>query len=439
MTTATRVMVVEDERIVAHNLKQRLSKLDYDVVAVVACGAAALQGIERYHPEVVLMDINIEGDIDGIETAARIPTESGASVIYLTAYSEQATLERAAATRPHGYLLKPFSEREMHATIQMVLARRQFEDETRLIRRQLAQMELEAIEARAAQQLGEMQAVLAERKRAEVQMNNLQAELAHVSRWNAMGMMAATLAHELTQPLTAVRNYISTARRTIDGLDTPQAGRAKELMAKAVDQTTRAGAIIKNLREFIEKRETNRRYENLNRVVEEAIALGIVGGGNIDLKVRVELAPIPPFVFANKVEIQQVLINLFRNSIEAMRGSERRELTVMIEPDGSEFVCVAVSDTGPGIAPDLMSRLFEPFTTTKQDGMGIGLNICQSIIEAHGGRIWLTSNLKEGVTFRFRLPITETPGNGSVATMDQCPRTRQRWRRQSSQTATQGF
>jgi CheY-like chemotaxis protein len=124
MSAATQIMIVEDERIVALNLKQRLMKLGYDVCAMATSGAGALADIERTHPDVVLMDINIEGDIDGIETVSRIPPANHTPVIYLTAYSEKTTLERAQATKPYGYLLKPFSERELHATIQMVLARR---------------------------------------------------------------------------------------------------------------------------------------------------------------------------------------------------------------------------------------------------------------------------------------------------------------------------
>ena len=121
--TETRVLVVEDERIVALNLKQRLVRLGYEVTGMAPSGAKALAEIERTRPDVILMDINIEGDIDGIETTSRIPTEYHTPVIYLTAYSEQATLDRAKATKPYGYLLKPFSERELHATIQMALER----------------------------------------------------------------------------------------------------------------------------------------------------------------------------------------------------------------------------------------------------------------------------------------------------------------------------
>jgi two-component system sensor kinase FixL len=247
---------------------------------------------------------------------------------------------------------------------------------------------------------------ITERQGAEQRLQDLQAELLHVSRLSAMGQMASALAHELNQPLTAIMNYVKAAARTMSAVEAPQAAKAREWMDKATAQTARAGQIIRHLRSFIEKRESTRTYENLNKVVEEAIALGLVGTADANVRVHLELDPAVAPILIDKVQIQQVLINLIRNAIEAMQSVSRRELTVQTsaEPDGT--VEVAVSDTGPGLSDEVAARLFQPFVTTKDKGMGIGLTICQSIVEAHNGRIWATAKQSGGVEFRFRLPAT---------------------------------
>ena len=241
----------------------------------------------------------------------------------------------------------------------------------------------------------------------EARLSQLQSELLHVSRLSAMGQMASALAHELNQPLTAIANYMNAAKRTIGATDDPKIQRAQELMEKAAQQTLRAGTIIRNLREFIEKRETDRAHENLNKVVEEAIALGLAGSADANVRIRVDLDPRLPAVLIDKIQIEQVLINLIRNSIEAMQGMDRRELTIVTKPDEAGFAEIAVSDTGPGLPPEVSSRLFHPFVTTKEKGMGIGLTICQSIVESHGGRIWASPNPEGGVAISLPAAVDE--------------------------------
>jgi two-component system sensor kinase FixL len=237
-------------------------------------------------------------------------------------------------------------------------------------------------------------------------MRVMQAELLHVSRLSAMGQMTAALAHELNQPLTAIMNYVTAARRFFSSGDPAQSTRGVELIEKAVQQTSRAGQIIKRLREFVEKRETARTEENLNQAVEEAIALAFAGSSDAGVKVNLSLDPGLPLVLIDRIQVQQVLLNLIRNGIEAMQGVPVRDMTISTVHDGVE-VEFSIADTGPGLDPEVARRLFQPFVTTKENGMGIGLSICQSIVEAHNGRIWAEPNASAGVTFKFRLPPSQ--------------------------------
>jgi two-component system, LuxR family, sensor kinase FixL len=177
-----------------------------------------------------------------------------------------------------------------------------------------------------------------------------------------------------------------------------------ELIEKAANQTSRAGQIIRQLRDFVEKRESARFEVSPNKVVEEAIALAAVGSADANVKTFVQLAPNLPLVLIDKIQIQQVIINLIRNSIEAMQSEAKRELRIMTSGAEGGGVRLDVRDSGPGLSPEVASRLFHPFVTTKEKGMGIGLSICHSIVEAHGGRIWATANDSGGVTFHVQLP-----------------------------------
>jgi two-component system sensor kinase FixL len=242
-----------------------------------------------------------------------------------------------------------------------------------------------------------------ERVAADRKLQEIQGELLHISRLSEMGQMASALAHELNQPLAAITNYAKAARRTLDKVEGAEPLRARELLDKTAAQALRAGEIIRRLREFTEKADSNRTRENVNGLIEEAIGLGIVGTAEADVKIRVELYPELPPIFVDKIQVQQVVLNLVRNSIEAMVGWPRRELTISTAPD-ADFILITISDTGPGLAPEVQEKLFQPFVTTKTQGMGIGLSICRSIIDAHGGRLWATPNEGGGVAFRFRLP-----------------------------------
>ncbi|HEX5263499.1 MAG TPA: PAS domain S-box protein [Phenylobacterium sp.] len=253
---------------------------------------------------------------------------------------------------------------------------------------------------------------LTERQATERRMQDLQGELVHVSRLTALGEMASALAHELNQPLTAAANFMRGCLLLVEREPTDKP-RLKEMISQAADQALRAGQIIRRLRGFVAKGEAERRIEGLPQLLEEAGALAMVGVKEPDVRLRFEIDPRVNLVMADKVQIQQVALNLIRNAVEAMEGQARRELVVgaACAPDG--MVEVYVSDTGHGISPEVAAQLFQPFMTTKAHGMGIGLSISRTIIEAHGGRIWVEPNPGGGAVFRFTLPAVrdEEPAN----------------------------
>lgn len=251
---------------------------------------------------------------------------------------------------------------------------------------------------------------LTERQRTERQLQELQTELARLSRLTAMGEMASTLAHEINQPLSAISNYLQGCNRLLEGIDHPNAPKVRDALAETTTQTLRAGQIIRQLREFVTHGETERHPEDVNKLVEEASALGLVGAKDEGVKTMFHCDSRVGLVMVEKVQIQQVLLNLMRNAIEAMEGCKRKELLVATVPadpgkdeKGRAMVEVSVSDTGSGVSDVIVSRLFQPFITTKPAGMGVGLSISKRIIEAHGGRLWAEPNPGGGTVFRFTL------------------------------------
>ena len=246
---------------------------------------------------------------------------------------------------------------------------------------------------------------ISKRQEAEQRLHELQAELVQVSRVSSMGAMASAFAHELSQPLGAAMNYLNAVRRMLEEVAGPQTSRSLEGTQRAIAEIARAGEIIQRLRQFIQKGSTERSLERLGRVVEEACALAVVGSSNKGVNIRFDIPSDLPPVLIDRVQIQQVLTNLVRNAIEAMAESPTRDLTVAVSPGRGDKVEVAVVDTGSGIAPAIAENLFKPFVTTKQSGMGVGLSICKSIIQAHDGELRVEPNPAGGTIFSFTLPL----------------------------------
>jgi two-component system sensor kinase FixL len=244
---------------------------------------------------------------------------------------------------------------------------------------------------------------LTERQQTEARLQELQSELVHISRLTAMGEMASALAHELNQPLSAIANYMKGSRRLLESSTDKQSGLLRDAMDKAAEQALRAGQIIRRLRDFVARGESERRVESVKKLVEEASALALVGAKDQGVRVRFQFDPAVDLVLADKVQVQQVLLNLLRNAVEAMETSQRRELVISTALGKDGMIAISVADTGSGIAPEMTSQLFQPFVTNKRHGMGVGLSISRTIVEAHGGQIGVEPNPAGGTVFRFTL------------------------------------
>jgi PAS domain S-box-containing protein len=271
----------------------------------------------------------------------------------------------------------------------------------------------ESLEQRVAERTSELGEALRsltvealERVRADARAQELQLELLHASRLSAAGQMAGALAHELNQPLTAFTNSVNAGRRMMANSAHHRIDTVRDILAEAAEQALRAGEIIRRLREFVTRGETEMRIESLPTLIREASSLASAGTGEHGVQVRLCFDPRAETVLGNRIQLQQVMINLMRNAHEAMAQSERRELDVATARLDDELIEIAVADRGPGLPDEIAKHVFEPFHTTKRNGMGLGLSICRSIVEAHGGNLRYQPNCGGGAIFSVTLPVT---------------------------------
>jgi two-component system sensor kinase FixL len=245
---------------------------------------------------------------------------------------------------------------------------------------------------------------ITQRQQVELRLQDLQSELAHVGRLSEMGTLASALAHELNQPLTAIANYSQGASDVLEGKpENEKLAMARDALREVASEAMRAGEIVRRMRDFLSHGGTKRAVENLPKLITEANALALVGSREHGIDVQVRFDPRAEEVVVDRIQIQQVLLNLIRNAIEAMLDSSMRSLKISTHAEPTGFVTVMVEDTGSGISEAIAPQLFQPFVTSKQSGMGIGLSICRTIVEAHGGRIWCEPGRDAGTNFYFTI------------------------------------
>jgi C4-dicarboxylate-specific signal transduction histidine kinase len=312
--------------------------------------------------------------------------------------------------------IRPVHPADLVAMLRLAIRarKRQFETRRHLQEQVRAEQKLRQLADTLEEQVAERTLKLAAnaerlaleiRERVEIQerMSQMQAELIHVSRLSAMGTMASTLAHELNQPLAAVSNYVGGSIRLLRSSSSAIAPEIFESLEAASGNALRAGEIVRRLRELVSRGEVTRREESLPALINEALVIAMVDATELDVACTLALDPAAETVIVDKVQVQQVLINLIRNAVEAMRSVAPRAITISSRLAG-DMVEVSVADTGPGLSAETLVTLFSPFFTTKDEGLGIGLSISRTIIESHRGSIKGENGETQGAVFRFTLP-----------------------------------
>ncbi|MBV8457652.1 MAG: PAS domain-containing protein, partial [Acetobacteraceae bacterium] len=255
---------------------------------------------------------------------------------------------------------------------------------------------------------------ITERKRAEAEAREserryreVQMELAHANRLATMGQLTASIAHEVNQPIAATLTNAQAGLRWL-GRQPPDLEEVRQALGRIVGNGTRAGEVIDRLRALIQKAPPRKDRFEINGAIQEVIELTRSEAIKNGVAVRTELGERLPYVLGDRVQLQQVILNLVVNAVEAMSGVNDgvRELVVSTDQADTDNILVAVKDSGPGLAPVSVDRAFDPFYTTKPAGLGMGLSICRSIIETHGGRLWMTANQPHGAIFQFTVPVS---------------------------------
>ncbi len=244
---------------------------------------------------------------------------------------------------------------------------------------------------------------VSEQLSAAQRLRELQAELVHFSRMSAVGTMASGLAHELNQPLTAVANYLEASRDLLERPDDDTIQMVREALDEAAKQSVRAGRIIRRLRDYVARGEIDARACDLQALLADAVALAKMGPEAAAIAIDLEVDSSID-VLVDPIQIQQVIVNLVRNATEALATTRAPRIDISARVESERFVSVAVEDNGPGLPQEIADQLFRPFATSKSDGMGLGLSICQTIIEAHGGAISAGDGANGGARFVFQLP-----------------------------------
>jgi PAS domain S-box-containing protein len=491
---SARILIVEDDRIVARDLAQQLTRLGHVVAGTTSQGEEAVDRVLGTGAELVLMDIHLDGEMDGVTAAQEIRDHCGVPVIFLTAYADEMTVRRASRTEPFGYLLKPFESLQLMTVIELALYKHAAERKLRASERRYATtlssiadgvistdekadiifinpvaealtgwnreealgrniaevfrvengITREGVEdpvVRAlrsglatslpphtvlrsrdggevpiddsgAPVLGDDGAVLGavlvfsdvtRRRDAEEALRRAQADLAHAARLTTLGELTVSIAHEVNQPLMAAVTNAEACIRWLNA-PSPDVDRAQEAARRVMRNGHRAAEVIRSIRALARNSKPEKVTFDLRLTIEDVLRLMQGELQHAGIALRTGFPPAPAVVTGDRVQLQQVVMNLVLNAREAIgegAGSGLIRVT-LFERDGE--VTVAVEDSGPGIAAEIRDRIFEPLFTTKAGGLGLGLSICRSIADAHDGRLSVRSSGPTGTTFEIVLP-----------------------------------
>ena len=490
MMAKARIMVVEDDRIVARDIREQLGRIGHSVIAVAHTGEAAVDLAVAEKPDLILMDIRLDGSMDGIDAAQLIRTQCQIPVVFLTAYADDETVRRASRAEPFGYLLKPFEDLHLRSVIAMALhkhaAERKLRESERRFEATLSSIGdgVIATDERSRitfinpvaelltgwprqQAIGQMLATVyrvsercdeagdhafaavracaspnqarltsrdgrefpideksapiiddagaasgavlvfsdtSERRRTAAALQNAQADLARMSRMTTVGQLTASIAHEVNQPLMAVVMNADACLKWLGGPGNLDEARAAA--ARIVAEGHRAGEIVNRIRALARNEPIVFDVLDVNDMIEAMLPLVQADFNHQGLAFTADLQPVRLPVVGDRVQLQQVVLNLVSNAAEAINasGHAERHLSVSTEQLDTGEVCITVEDSGGGLDAGIVERIFDPFFTTKKGGIGMGLSICRSIIDAHGGRLWAEPGTSSGARFRFALP-----------------------------------
>ncbi|MCG5239413.1 ATP-binding protein [Azospirillum doebereinerae] len=507
---AARILVVEDDRIVARDIQQQLARMGHVVVGTSASGEDAIRLAGRHQPDLVLMDIRLEGEMDGIEAARRIRDTHRIPIVFLTAYANDETVRRASLTEPFGYLLKPFEEPQMRTVIQMALYKHASDAKLRMSERRYAttlasirdgvilcdgdgrigfmnraaetmtgwtaaeaaglplatvfvavdeetQEPLEdfaalalrsgplapperlsrllpreapagtagavvpgvvlpgvVVEERCSAVIDDRGQVagailvfsdLTQRRQIAEALRRAEADLAHIGRLTMMGELAAAIAHEVNQPLMAVVTNAGTCLQHLSKAK-PDLGKTRAVVERIVRDAQRAGDVVRSIHALARRTPADPGWVDMSALIADTLALVRAELRRARIRVETDLIQGPPWVHGDRVQLQQLVLNLVMNAIEAMAAPETDDRRLRITTDAEEDrIRVRVEDSGVGIAEADAETLFRALYTTKPDGLGMGLSISRSIVELHGGRLTAEPAVPRGSVFEFVLPV----------------------------------
>ena len=494
MVTAARILVVEDDRVVSRDIQQQLKRIGYDILGSATTGEASVAFAARDRPDLVLMDIRLEGDMDGIDAARQIRDDSQAPVIFLTAYADDETVERAGLAEPFGYLMKPFDDQQLRTAIEIALykhaAEKRLRESERRYATTLASIGDGVIATDAGARVTFMNPVaevltgwtIAEAKGVPVQevfrivnedtrqpvedpvakvlrfgtivglanhtiliardgrecpiddcgspiiddggeisgavlvfrdvsrqremdhaLRQAEAQVTLVSRLSQLGEFAAMIAHEVNQPLTAIVSNADTCLRYLE--------EARLAAERVVENGHRTGEVVRSMRNLVSRSQNGMAEVDINALAREVVELRRSEIRECEVLLDLSLAQNLPPVVADRVQIQQIVSNLIGNAIDAMHevADRQRRLRITSTLDDGGHVIVRVADTGSGLSMSNPEEIFQPLFTTKAGGMGLGLAICRSIVEGHGGRIWVEPT-DIGTCIAFTIPVSRDEG-----------------------------